>query len=272
MSFPSGNIPLFKIGRKTMTCWLRFEAEGAARFGTLTGDTITEFDGTMFGEHRETGRRFALAAVRLLTPTQPGKMIGLWNNFRERAKVENQQAPAYPFYFLKPASSFAAHGEPILRPPGYAGRVVFEGELGIVIGRRCKQVSVSGAQDVIFGYTCVNDVTARDLLRADPTFPQWARAKGLDTFGVFGPCVVTGLDATQLRVRSILAGVERQNYPVADMFFLPDEIVSRISQDMTLEPGDIIACGTSLGACEMQEGDSIAVAIEGIGVLENRFG
>jgi 2-keto-4-pentenoate hydratase/2-oxohepta-3-ene-1,7-dioic acid hydratase in catechol pathway len=255
-----------------MTCWLRFEAEGAPRFGTLMGDTITEFDGVMFGQHRETGRRFDLAAVRLLAPTQPGKMIGLWNNFHERAQVEKLQRPAHPLYFLKAATSFAAHGETIRRPAGHTGRVVFEGELGIVIGRRCAQVPLAGAKDVIFGYTCVNDVTARDILRADASFPQWTRAKSFDTFGVFGPCVVTGLDAMQLRVRSIVAGVERQNYPVADMFFPPEEIVSRISQDMTLEPGDIIACGTSVGAGEMQDGDSVAIAIEGIGVLENRFG
>jgi len=170
------------------------------------------------------------------------------------------------------ATSFAAHREPIKRPAGYAGRVVFEGELGIVIGRRCANVSAADAPGAIFGYTCVNDVTARDILRADPSFPQWTRAKGFDTFGVFGPWIVTGLDPMQLRVRAVVAGVERQNYPVADMFFPPYEIVSRISQDMTLEPGDVIACGTSVGAGEMQDGDSVAIAIEGIGVLENRYG
>ncbi|HZV54206.1 MAG TPA: fumarylacetoacetate hydrolase family protein [Rhodocyclaceae bacterium] len=254
-----------------MSCWLRFEADGAERFGTLTGTTIAEYADDMFGAHRETGRRFELAAVRLLTPTRAGKMIGLWNNFHERARAENLQQPAHPLYFLKAATSFAAHGEPIRRPAGYAGRVVFEGELGIVIGRRCANVSAMEAPDVIFGYTCVNDVTARDILRADPSFPQWTRAKSFDTFGVFGPCVVTGLDPLQLRVRAIVAGVERQNYPVADMFFPPAEIVSRLSQDMTLEPGDVIACGTSVGAGEMQDGDSVAIAIEGIGVLENRF-
>jgi 2-keto-4-pentenoate hydratase/2-oxohepta-3-ene-1,7-dioic acid hydratase in catechol pathway len=254
-----------------MTCWLRFEAEGAERFGTLTGDTIAEREGDMFGLSRETGRRFALAAVRLLIPTRPGKMIGLWNNFHERARVESLQQPAHPLYFLKASTCFLAHGENIHRPVGYGGRVVFEGELGIVIGKRCANVSAAEVPGVIFGYTCVNDVTARDILRADPSFPQWTRAKSFDTFGVFGPGVVTGLDPMCLRVRAIVAGVERQNYPVADMFFPPDEIVSRLSQDMTLEPGDVIACGTSVGAGEMREGDSVAIAIDGIGVLENQF-
>lgn len=255
-----------------MTCWLRFEAEGAERFGTLDGAAISECEGDMFASWRPTGRRYELSRVRVLTPTRPGKMIGLWNNFHERARVENLQQPGHPLYFLKASTCFLGQGEAIRRPAGYAGRVVFEAELGIVIGRRCANITSADAPDAIFGYTCVNDVTARDILRADPSFPQWTRAKSFDTFGVFGPVVVTGMDPMALRVRAIVAGVERQNYPVADMFFPPNEIVSRISRDMTLEPGDIIACGTSVGAGEMQDGDSVAISIDGIGVLENRFG
>lgn len=255
-----------------MTLWLRFEADGAQRFGTLADGRIAEFEGDMFGDRRDTGRRHDPARVRVLAPTLPGKMIGLWNNFHERARVENLARPEHPLYFLKAATSFAAHGDPIRRPAGYTGRVVFEGELGIVIGRRCARITAAQAREFVFGYTCVNDVTARDILRADPSFPQWTRAKGFDGFGVFGPAIATGLDPMTLRVRAVVAGVERQNYPVADMFFPPDEIVARISHDMTLEPGDVIACGTSVGAGEMQDGDSVAIAIDGIGVLENRFG
>lgn len=252
-----------------MTIWLRFETEGAERFGTLSGNSITEFAGSMFDAHRETGRRFELPQVRLLTPTLPTKMIGLWNNFHERARVENLHHPEHPLYFLKAANSFAAHGEPIRRPADYRGRIVFEGELGIVIGRRCARLTPEQAQDAVFGYTCVNDVTARDILRADPAFPQWTRAKSFDSFGVFGPWIVTGIDPLPLRVRAVVAGKERQNYPVADMFFPPLDIVSRISHDMTLEPGDVIACGTSIGAGEMQDGDSVEIAIDGVGVLAN---
>jgi 2-keto-4-pentenoate hydratase/2-oxohepta-3-ene-1,7-dioic acid hydratase in catechol pathway len=254
-----------------MTFWLRFEAEGVARFGTLAGESITEMTGSMFAEHAPTGRRFDLPQVRLLPPTQPTKMIGLWNNFHERAQVENLQRPEHPLYFLKAANSFAAHGEPIRRPAGYRGRVVFEGELGIVIGRRCAAIAPEQAPAAIFGYTCVNDVTARDILRADPAFAQWTRAKSFDGFGIFGPWIATGLDPTVLRVRAVVEGQERQNYPVADMFFPPYEIVSRISRDMTLEPGDVIACGTSVGAGEMRDGDSVEIAIDGIGALVNRL-
>ena len=255
-----------------MTCWLRFFTEGEARFGVLHHERIVEYTGDMFGACQASGREFALAEVRVLTPTVPGKMIGLWNNFHERARVEGLQRPQHPLYFLKAATSFLADGEPIRRPAGYGGRVVFEGELGIVIGKRCANVTADEAGSVIFGYTCANDVTARDILRADPSFPQWTRAKSFDTFGVFGPYVVSGLDPMQLRIRTVVAGVERQNYPVADMFFPPHEIVAHVSRDMTLEPGDLIICGTSSGAGEMQDGDTVVVSIDGIGSLQNRFG
>lgn len=251
-----------------MTLWVRYESEGREAFGVLEQETVTEYVGDMFAAAQPTARRQALGAVRLLTPCRPGKMIGLWNNFHERARVEGLSRPAHPLYFLKSSNSFAAHGSHIRRPPGYVGQVVFEGELGIVIGRRC---AGSAPADAIFGYTCVNDVTARDILRADPSFPQWSRAKGFDGFGVFGPCIATGLDPADLRVRVTLAGQLKQDYPVGDMFFAPAEIVARLAADMTLEPGDVIACGTSVGACAMQAGDTVEVEIAGIGRLASRF-
>jgi 2-keto-4-pentenoate hydratase/2-oxohepta-3-ene-1,7-dioic acid hydratase in catechol pathway len=175
-------------------------------------------------------------------------------------------------YFVKTQNSFAAEGDRIPRPAGYSGTVVFEGELGIVIGKRCQGIAPEQAPGYIFGYCCVNDVTARDLLKQDPVFVHWTRAKSFDGFGPFGPCVATGLDPAQMQVHVVLAGVERQNYPVSDMIFSPNDIVSRISGDMTLEPGDLIACGTSVGVCVMQDGDTVEVSIPGIGVLTNRFG
>jgi 2-keto-4-pentenoate hydratase/2-oxohepta-3-ene-1,7-dioic acid hydratase in catechol pathway len=252
--------------------WLRFETGGAEHFGTLDGDTVTVWTGDMFAAPTRTPLQCSLADVRLLMPCRPGKMIGLWNNFHERAAKEELHRPEHPLYFLKSANCYAKHGDPIRRPAGYVGTVVFEAELGIVIGRRCAGVSVADAPAMIFGYTCVNDVTARDLMRIDPAFVHWTRAKGFDTFGVFGPVIATGLDPARLRVRAVVDGEERQNYPVADMFFSPAEIVSRISHDMTLEPGDVIACGTSVGAGALRDGATVEVAIEGIGSLVNRFG
>ena len=254
-----------------MAFWLRFSAAGTEHFGTLDGDRVAVWHGDMFADPQPTDLGFPLADVRILAPCRPGKMIGLWNNFHERAAKEGLQAPDHPLYFLKANSCFAAHGEAIRRPPGYAGMVVFEAELGIVIGRRASCIDVAAAPDAIFGYTCVNDVTARDLMRLDPAFVHWTRAKSFDSFGAFGPAIATGLNPADLHVRAVISGEERQNYPVSDMFFSPAEIVSRISHDMTLEPGDVIACGTSVGAGALAEGDTVEVVIDGVGRLVNRF-
>jgi len=254
-----------------MTHWLRFEAAGAELFGTLDNETVTVWSGDLFTDPQPTHQQFALADVRILMPCRPSKMIGLWNNFHERAAKEGLHRPEHPLYFLKSSNCFAAHGDTIRRPDGYGGVVVFEAELGIVIGRRCKALSLTEAPAAIFGYTCVNDVTARDVMRLDPAFVHWTRAKSFDTFGVFGPVIATGLDPASLRVRAVISGEERQSYPVSDMFFSPAEIVSRISHDMTLEAGDVIACGTSVGAGPLQAGDTVEVAIDGIGSLVNRF-
>ncbi|HLI10807.1 MAG TPA: fumarylacetoacetate hydrolase family protein [Alphaproteobacteria bacterium] len=252
-----------------MTRWVRFAESGRTGFGSLEGDTIAVHEGDLFAGARPTGRSLPLETVTLLTPCQPSKMICLWNNFHALAAKFNFATPSEPLYFLKAGSAFHPTGAPIPRPPGYDGRVIFEGELGIVIGRRCKAVSEAAAADHIFGYTCVNDVTAFDLLNKDPSFAQWTRAKSFDGFGVFGPAIATGLNAEALTIRSLLNGEERQNYPVADMFFKPARLVSLISRDMTLLPGDIIACGTSLGAGTMKPGSRIEIAIDGIGTLAN---
>lgn len=251
--------------------WIRFEHRGTRGFGTLDGETIARYEGDMFGARQPAGQTLQLADVTLLTPTEPTKMIALWNNFAELGTKLGLAVPPDPLYFLKANSSFAAGGEAIRKPASYEGRVVFEAELGIVIGRRCSDVDEAGAAGCIFGYTCVNDVTGFDLLNADPSFAQWTRAKSFDTFGVFGPVVATGLDPDRLRIRAILNGQERQNYPASDMLFKPVSLVSRLSRDMTLLPGDVIACGTSVGAGSMKPGSTIEVAIDGIGALHNRF-
>ena len=255
-----------------MLRWIRFEHDGKVGFGTLDDDTITLHQGDMFASPASTAQSLPLDAVRVLIPTRPGKMVALWNNFRALAEKLETPEPAHPLYFLKASNSFLATGETIRRPAAYSGRVLYEGELGIVIGRRCTEVAEDAAADHIFGYTCINDVTAFDLLNEDPTFAQWARAKSFDTFGVFGPVVATGLDPGNLVVRTVLNGDERQNYPVSDMIIPPHRIISLISHDMTLEPGDVICCGTSLGAGSMkQPSNTIEITIDGIGTLSNVF-
>jgi 2-keto-4-pentenoate hydratase/2-oxohepta-3-ene-1,7-dioic acid hydratase in catechol pathway len=254
-----------------MTTWVRFSKNGIEGFGTLDGAIISMHTGDMFAGSSATGTTLALADVTLLAPCRPSKMPALWNNFHERAAKEGNPLPADPLYFLKSNNSFCAPGSVIRKPAHFDGKVVFEAELGIVIGERASAISESDAPAHIFGYTCVNDVTAVEILRMDKTFEQWTRSKGFDTFGPIGPAIVTGIDPQDLRVRAILNGQERQNYPVADMIFSPARLVSLISRDMTLEPGDIIACGTSVGAGSMKPGSIIQISIDGIGTLENRY-
>jgi len=251
--------------------WLRFEHAGKAGFGKLQGDAIAVYQGDMFTHPVATSQTLALSAVTLLTPTQPTKMLAVWNNFHALAAKLGAAIPQEPLYLVKTANSFLAAGEIIRAPRSFDGKVVFEGELGVVIGKTCNGVSEAGASACIFGYTCINDVTAADIINRDPAFQQWSRSKSFDTFGVFGPVVATGLDPATLTVKSVLNGQERQNYPVSDMIFPPARLVSLISQDMTLCPGDVICCGTSVGVGSMKPGSTIEITIEGIGTLSNRF-
>jgi 2-keto-4-pentenoate hydratase/2-oxohepta-3-ene-1,7-dioic acid hydratase in catechol pathway len=194
-------------------------------------------DGETFGAARPNGQMLALKDVELLAPAVPSKIIALWNNFHALAAKLNQPEPPEPLYLLKGTTSIAAPGAVIRRPASYDGKTTYEGELGIVIGKPCSAISVKAADDFIFGYSCVNDITANDILSRDPTFAQWARSKGIDGYGPFGPAIVSGIDPAKLVVRTILNGVERQNYPIADMIFSAQQLVSRISHDMTLLPG-----------------------------------
>jgi len=252
--------------------WMRCRAAGRELFGTLDGDMLAIHTGALFDDPQPTGEQIAVAGVEWLTPCRPGKMLALWNNFHAAAAKNGWAIPAEPLYFLKTPNSFAAHGEPIAGLPPEAGRVAYEGELAIVIGRRAKAVAPQDAPAHIFGYSCANDLTAIELLQRDPAFPQWTRAKGFDGFGIFGPVIETEFDPAVATLRTLVGGRERQNYPLADMIFAPHELVSRLSHDMTLEPGDVILCGTSLGVLPMKTGSSVEVQIDGIGVLANTYG
>jgi 2-keto-4-pentenoate hydratase/2-oxohepta-3-ene-1,7-dioic acid hydratase in catechol pathway len=232
---------------------------------------VVPHQGDMFGAAEPSGPNRDIAELTLLPPVVPGKFIGLWNNFYALAAKLGQAIPQTPLYFLKATSAILAPGG-IIRPPlGYTGKTIYEGELGIVIGRPCSRADEAEAAEAIFGYTCVNDITALDLLSEDASFPQWARAKSCDTFGPVGPAIVTGLDPEALMVRTLLNGRERQNYPVSDMILKPARIVSLLSREMSLLPGDLIACGTSLGVLPLRPGAEVSVSIEGIGTLTNRF-
>jgi len=251
--------------------WIRFERGGQTGFGTLRDGVIQIHEGDMFAGARAASATVPLADVTLLTPCVPTKISALWNNFHALAAKRNLTAPPEPLYLLKAPNSFLAGGQMIRVPASYAGKVVYEGELGVVIGKRASNVSEADAAQYIFGYTCSNDVTAAEIIQKDPTFAQWTRAKGFDSFGVFGPVIATDVNPLDLHVKTLLDGKERQNYPVSDMIFKPAQIVSLISRDMTLYPGDVISCGTSVGVGSMKPGSKIEIVIDGIGTLSNEY-
>ncbi len=252
--------------------WIRFSHAGTVRFGTLEEDAVRVFEGDMYGAPQATGSMLRLTDVDLLRPAEPGKVIAMYNNFGALLQKMQLQAPAEPQYFLKPPNTYLDPGAVIPRPSSCDSRIVFEGELGVVIGRTCKDLSEDQALSHVFGYTCVNDVTAADVLSRDPSFVHWARAKGFDGFCPFGPAIATGLDPATLVVRTLLNGTVRQDYPVSDMLFSVPQLVSALSRNMTLNPGDIILCGTSIGVGVMKPGALVEVEIAGIGKLANRFG
>jgi 2-keto-4-pentenoate hydratase/2-oxohepta-3-ene-1,7-dioic acid hydratase in catechol pathway len=253
--------------------WARFRThDGIIGFGIYSEAGLAVHEGDMFAAPRPTGAHLAMGEFQLLCPCTPSKIIALWNNFHELCAKLGKQPCRHPQFLIKPASCIIGPGEVIRRPASYAGKVAFEGELGIVIGARCTELSASQAAEAIFGYTCVNDVTAIGILSENPDFEQWCRAKGYDTFGCLGPVIATGLELAALRVYTRVNGDVRQNYALADMVISPQELVSRLSCDMTLLPGDVIACGTSLGVGSLKDGAIVEVSIDGIGVLQNAFG
>jgi len=254
-----------------MAKWVRVAHQGREYIGKLEGDTVRVHSGSMFAGAEATSQAFPLAAAKLLTPSVPGKIVALIDNYHELLTKLDHAVPSEPLYFLKGNNSVLAHGETIRAPKSYGGKVVYEGELGIVIGRRTSGVIEGDAARHIFGYTCINDVTAIEIIAKDPVFAQWTRAKSFDTFGVFGPCIETEVDPSKLTVKTILNGQERQNYPLSDIVFPPEKLVSLISQDMTLEAGDVIACGSSVGVGSMTPGSTVSVEIEGVGTLTNKF-
>ena len=253
-----------------MTTWVRYTtADGSPGFGALEAGQIAEHQGSGYLDAVATGRRIALGDVRLAAPCTPTKVVALWNNFRALGEKLGKAAPAHPLFLIKPATSVIGTGDAIRRPQRYAGKIVFEGELGIVIGRKCANVSVAEASSYILGYTCVNDVTAAEIIGEDENFAQWTRSKGFDTFSCIGPAIHTDLDWSAARVVTVLDGSERQNYPLSDMIFKPPEIVSHLSGDLTLYPGDVIAVGTSIGVGSMKDGSHVTISIAGIGELHN---
>ncbi|MGE5308704.1 MAG: fumarylacetoacetate hydrolase family protein [Deltaproteobacteria bacterium] len=207
-----------------------------------------------------------LSRVRLLAPALPTKVVLAGLNFRRHAVEMKLPVPKQPVIFMKPLTALIGPGETIVYPR-WVGRLDYEAELALVIGKTARNIPERKARGYILGYTCLNDVTARDLQKKDG---QWTRAKSFDTFCPIGPWIETSFDPSRARIRAILNGRVMQDAPTADFIFPPSYMVSFVSRVMTLYPGDVISMGTPGGVGRMKTGDSIAVEIEGIGRLENR--
>jgi len=237
------------------------------KLGTFkVGEKI--FRGVIEGERvysLEVARNYPLEEVKVLPPVQPSKVVALALNYKAHAAEMGKPLPPEPLIFIKPPSAVIGPGDAILLP-AMAGRVDYEGELGVVIGKRARGVSLSEALEYVMGYVCFNDVTARDLQKKDGLF---ARAKGFDTFAVIGPWIETSLDPSRVNVRTYLNGQLVQEGNTSDMIFDVPHLISFISRIMTLEPGDVIATGTPPGIGPLSPGDRVEVEVEGIGRLSN---
>ncbi len=249
--------------------YVRFTTDSvpSPRYGRLEGDRITVLDGPPWTEGKELSERVELNAARLVAPVQPSKVLCVGLNYQAhvQASFSADEAPSEPLLFLKPPSSVIGPGESIVYPP-QSERVDYEAEMGLVIGKRLKNATEKEAVEGVFGLTCVNDVTARDLQKKDK---QWSRAKGFDTFCPVGPQVVTGVDFSDLLVEGLVNGEVKQSGRTSQMIFPVPGLLSYMSQAMTLNPGDLILTGTPSNINPMQPGDRIVVRIESVGELRN---
>lgn len=238
---------------------------GPFHWGVIEGDWIVGLMAEPFGGISRGKGRYSLSDVRLLPPVSPGKIIAIGLNFEDHIKEMGSKAPPEPLIFLKAPSAVIGPGDAIALPPESA-RVDYEGELAVVVGRRCRRIDPSKAREAILGYTILNDVTARDLQKKDV---QFSRAKSFDTFCPIGPWIETELDPSAVRITTVVNSRVKQDGHTSAMRFPPHQLMAFISSVMTLEPGDIIATGTPAGVGPLSAGDAVSVAVEGIGVLTN---
>jgi 2-keto-4-pentenoate hydratase/2-oxohepta-3-ene-1,7-dioic acid hydratase in catechol pathway len=244
---------------------LRIEHSGAAHFARGGDSHVELLSAAPWLGGSPTGERVALANVRLLEPVAPSKIVCVGRNYAAHAKELGNDVPNEPLIFLKPQSSLLAPNDSILLPSS-SQRVEHEAEIGVVIARRTRHVAPTQAMQSVFGFTCINDVTARDLQRKDV---QFTRAKSFDTFCPVGPWIETEVDVPSLAVTGRVNGSVRQQAPATDMAFSIAMLISFISEIMTLEPGDLIATGTPEGVGPLLPGDTVEIEVSGVGVLRN---
>ncbi|MGW3011592.1 fumarylacetoacetate hydrolase family protein [Streptomyces sp. NPDC001219] len=248
----------------------RFSIDGNVGFGVLEGDELDVIKGHPFAEFERSGQKVPLDKVRLLPPVLPNKVVAIGRNYAEHAAELGNAVPDEPVVFFKPSTTVIGPGDPIAYP-SFSEEVHHEAELAVVIGRMCREVPRERAKDVILGYTCANDVTARDVQRREK---QWGRSKGFDGSCPLGPWVETGLDpadiAAGLAVQCTVNGEQRQLGRTSDLVRPVEDLIVHITEAMTLLPGDVILTGTPAGVGPLNVGDEVAVTIEGIGTLTNK--
>ena len=244
---------------------VRYQDGANTHWGIVEGNVLRQMEGDPFGHFRSGTRTKRIEDVRLLSPCLPSKIVAVGLNYRDHAEEMKLALPSEPLLFLKPSTSVIGPDEPIVYPTS-VDRVDYEAELAVVMRKVAKAVSAEAAADTILGYTCLNDVTARNLQKKDG---QWTRSKGFDTFAPMGPWIETEIDPSHLEISSYLNGTRQQHSNTTQLIFSPLQLVSFISHIMTLLPGDVIATGTPSGIGPMAVGDRIDVVIDGIGTLSN---
>ena len=248
--------------------FLRFTyGDNSARAGILKNELeVSEISGDMFGSFKETGKVYPLSDLKILPPSVPSKIICVGLNYSDHAEEMQKPLPPSPMLFMKPNTAVIAHNEEIVYPSHMSERVDYEGELAVIIGREAHMVEKEDAGKYIFGYTCINDITARDLQKIDI---QFTRGKGFDTFAPFGPFIETEISPDNLKIKTLLNNEVKQDSTTSNLIFKVNTLVSFISRVMTLLPGDVIATGTPAGIGPVDPGDTLEVQIEGIGSLLN---
>ena len=244
---------------------VRFKAAGKTRYGVLEGAEIVEYAGTPYGTFKKARKRYPLRQTVLLVPVVPSKVVAVSLNYREHAEEMNSAIPEEPLIFLKATSALCGPEDPIVFPR-QVHRLDYEGELAIVLRKHCRHVPPERAREYVLGYTCLNDVTARDLQMRDG---QPGRAKSFDSFCPVGPCVGTDIDPHGVDIETYVNGERKQSSNTKHLIFPVEDLIARISAVMTLMPGDIIATGTPGGVGSMHPGDKVEVRIGGIGALRN---
>ena len=245
---------------------VRFSHEGSPRYGVLDGEEVAVIEPHPFVAHRPTGERVGLTGLTLLAPVIPSKIVCVGKNYRDHAAEMGGEVPEEPLLFLKPSSAVVGPHEPIRLPTDRSSDVHHEAELAVVVGALLQRVTPEEALAGVLGYTCANDVTARDL---QATEGQWFRAKGFDSFCPLGPAIATGLDPSDLGVRCLVDDEVRQDGTTADLVHDVATLVSEISQVTTLLPSDVVLTGTPAGVGPLRAGQTVRVEIDGIGALTN---